>query len=319
MTELITAQTVPNIRADKGNDMTALQKIEADVISQDAGLLAVISRAASDPTVDIDKLERLLAAQERVEANQARRQYIDAKLAMRPFLPEITMKGKITIKKEGRIIQETPFARFEDIHEAITPVLTEHGFDLSFQNSMAPDGKVRVTTILTHRSGHSEDTYFDVPHDSSGSKNAVQAIGSSTSYGKRYGTLSILNIRVCGEDDNASTAVTPKMEANDRVNNPTPAPKKERAAPLDGPYKSKTALWAAARKFSSEVYGCGDSDMLEAFLASDESKAFLAQCERDAPSLLRGSDIEDYTPLDDLIAKMRADFEMIENNPMRAG
>src|SRR5690606_4825161 len=106
-----------------------------------------------------------------------------------------------------KIIQETPFARFEDIHLAVMPILTRHGFDLSFRNGLSPEGKVRVTTILSHIGGHSEETYFDLPHDSSGSKNAVQAVGSSTSYAKRYGVLSILNIRVAGEDDDAVAAV----------------------------------------------------------------------------------------------------------------
>lgn len=190
--------------------MTALQKIdEVEVVTQEAGLLAVISRAASDPNVDIDKLERLLAAQERVQANQAKSAFTQAKLAMRPELPEITMKGRITIRDKNdanNIIQETPFARFEDIHEAVTPILSAHGFDLSFRNGLAPDGKVRVTTVLSHIEGHTEETFFDLPHDSSGSKNAVQAVGSSTSYGKRYGTLSILNIRVAGEDDDGQAA-----------------------------------------------------------------------------------------------------------------
>ena len=71
------------------------------------------------------------------------------------------------------------------------------------------EGKVRVTTILTHRDGHSEETYFDLPFDSSGSKNNVQAVGSSTSYAKRYGVLSILNLRVAGQDDDAQSAIPP--------------------------------------------------------------------------------------------------------------
>ena len=108
-------------------------------------------------------------------------------------------------------------------------------------------------------------------------------------------------------------------DATERVNNPTPAPKKAKPEKLAGPYTSKTALWAAVRKFSSELHGCGDSDMLEAFLADKDSIALLAQCERDAPGLLRDSDIADYVPLEELIARMRADFEFIENNTLRAG
>lgn len=176
-----------------------------------ASLIEVIANAARNPQVDIDKMERLFAMQERLLAQQAKAEFVGAKVAMAPLIPAINMRGRIVIKDKnsGEITQETPFARFEDIHEAVMPILTEHGFDLSFKNGLAPDGKVRVTTILSHVSGHSEETYFDLPHDSSGSKNAVQAVGSSTSYAKRYGVLSILNIRVAGEDDDATTAIVP--------------------------------------------------------------------------------------------------------------
>ena len=166
------------------------------------GILAVIERAARDPNVDVDKMERLFAMQERVLAQQAKVAFTEAKIAMRPELPEVTMKGMIRIPgKNGAAGQETPFARFEDIHAIVMPILTQHGFDLKYKNGLAPDGKVRVTTILSHVGGHEESTDFDLPHDSSGSKNAVQAVGSSTQYGKRYGTVSILNLRISGEDD----------------------------------------------------------------------------------------------------------------------
>jgi hypothetical protein len=45
-----------------------------------------------------------------------------------------------------------------------------------------------------------------LPHDSTGSKNAVQAVGSSTSYGKRYTACALLNITSRGEDDDGETA-----------------------------------------------------------------------------------------------------------------
>lgn len=186
-----------------------------------AGLLAVIERAARDPNTDVDKMERLFALQERVIERQSKAAFTEAKISMRPHLPAIDQRGRIIIRDKNnpdKIIQETAFSRFEDIHAAVEPVLIEHGFDLKFKNGTAPDGKVRVTTVLAHVGGHEEDTYFDLPHDSSGSKNAVQAIGSSTSYAKRYGTIAILNLRVAGEDDDGkkggANTVTDDQEAN---------------------------------------------------------------------------------------------------------
>lgn len=99
------------------------------------------------------------------------------------------------------------------------------------------------------------------------------------------------------------------------------APTKKRAEPLEGPHTSKTALWKAVRAFVHEVHGCGDSDMFEALLADKDNVDLLKQCRRDAPQLLDGgSDMpDDYEPINDLIKRMRRDFDLIDNNALRAG
>lgn len=281
------------------NAVTKPESIDAAVVEYGASVLEVISRAARDPSVDIDKMERLIAMQERIEAKQAKASFTAAKLALRPALPEITMRGHIVIRDKidpNKIIQDTPFARFEDIHSAIVPVLTEHGFDLSFKNGLSPDGKVRVTTVLDHKDGHSEETYFDLPHDSSGSKNAVQAVGSSTSYAKRYGVLSLLNIKVVGEDDDATEGG--KDPPTVRVK-------------LDGPYTSPTALKRAVHEADREIRACGDPDMLDAYLRTSDFKELVAQLENDAPEYLHGGDKlpPEYEPLKPLVQRMRKDLE----------
>lgn len=252
----------------------AIEPADGAVTDYNGGLLAVIERASRDPNTDIDKLERLFALGERIEARNAKAAFIAAKIAMRAELPEITMKGAIRIVKDGKVIQETPFAKFEDIHDAVIPVLTAHGFDLSYRNGLAPDGKVRVTTILRGH-GHEEETEFDLPHDSSGSKNSVQAVGSSTSYGKRYGTLSILNIKVAGEDDDGNAA-----SYKDSTGEPMARTK------LDGPHTSKTALREAIGNLRYKVRDCIDTASLNELLKSE--KATIDQAERDWAMLLDG-------------------------------
>lgn len=248
----------------------------AEVQDYSSGILSVIERAVRDPSVDIDKMERLFALQERVLERSAKATFTAAKVAMAPRLPAIDQRGRIIIRDKGdskKIIQETPFARFEDIHEAVMPILTEEGFDLAFRNGMAPDGKVRVTTVLSHVGGHSEETYFDLPHDSSGSKNAVQAIGSSTSYARRYGVVSILNLRVAGEDDNGAEA------SNMRAGGEEPLPR----AKLEGKYPSAAKLKEALREFSNKLRTTGDVNALQR-----EYKDALEQANRDLPVWISG-------------------------------
>lgn len=251
---------------------------DAAPVDYAGGLLAVIERAARDPNVDIDKMERLLSMQERVQERQAKQAFTEAKIAMRPELPEVTMKGHIVIRDKNdanKIIQDTPFARFEDIHDAVVPILTLHGFDLAFRNGLSPDGKVRITTILSHINGHSEETVFDLPHDGSGSKNSVQAVGSSTSYGKRYGVLSALNIKVAGEDDNGAAA---------SYKDPTGEPMAR--TKLEGPHTSKSALKAAVQTIRYKVGSCQSVEDMNALLKAE--KPTIDQAKRDWGALLTG-------------------------------
>src|SRR6185503_15653016 len=92
-----------------------------------------------------------------------------------------------------------------------------HGFALSFRTGSAPDGKLTVTGILSHRAGHQEETTLALMHDSTGSKNSVQAVGSSISYGKRYTAGALLNITSRGEDDDGKLAGAPEYITETQV------------------------------------------------------------------------------------------------------
>ena len=183
------------------------------VQSESAAVLSMIERVARDPAVDIDKLERLMKMH-REAVERASRVAFDAALAeMQPELPAIDRKGRIEVRakgadgqRNGAIQQNTPYALWEDINEAIKPILHKYGFSLSFRAGTAPDGKVTVTGILSHNGGHRESDTFTLQHDSTGSKNAVQAVGSSNSYGKRYTAINLLNITTRGQDDDGIAA-----------------------------------------------------------------------------------------------------------------
>ena len=177
------------------------------VINQAAAIISVIERAATNPDVDIDKMERLLEMQERIMARDAKASYASALAAMAPELPVIGERGGI--KDRNGNVQST-YALWEDINDAIKPVLAAHGFALSFRTGRE-DGQITVTGVLSHRDGHSEETTITLPHDSSGSKNAVQAVGSSTSYGKRYTAGLLLNLTSRGEDDDGVAGGTKQI------------------------------------------------------------------------------------------------------------
>lgn len=169
------------------------------VVAADAPtIMAVIAKAAGDPNTDVDKLSRLMDLYERISDRNAKAAYLSALAEMQPQLPEIEEAGGI--KNRDGDVQST-YALWEDVNRAVKPILHEHGFAISFRVGSAADGRLTVTGVLSHREGHQEETTITLPHDSSGSKNAVQAVGSSTSYGKRYTAMALLNLTSRGEDD----------------------------------------------------------------------------------------------------------------------
>ena len=116
--------------------MKAVAKTETTgtaVADYGASLMQVIAKAASDPNVDIDKMERLLQMQERVQDRSAEVAFSEAFADMQPELPSISHNGQIVHK--GNVISE--FSDWPNINKVVTPVLSKHGFSLSFKPGKA--------------------------------------------------------------------------------------------------------------------------------------------------------------------------------------
>jgi hypothetical protein len=166
------------------NELTASNESNA--------LMAVIERVAMSENADIAKLEKMLDMQERV-LNRNAAQSFTADMAM--------MQGEMPRVFKLASGHNTTYARLEDINDTIRPVLQRFGFAVTFNIDQPTPKDVKVTAILSHRDGHKETSSLTLPCDTSGSKNAVQAVGSTISYGKRYSMCALLNIST-GDDTN---------------------------------------------------------------------------------------------------------------------
>ncbi len=164
-------------------------------------IISMIGRIASDPNVDISKMQALMEMREREIERTAISEYTAAFSKMQVDLPAIEQRGKIGNKQGGT---QSGYALWEDINKQIKPVLTRNGFALSFKTSAGE--RTSVTAILKHVGGHKEEATVELPNDNSGSKNSVQGVGSSITYGKRYAASAILNLTSHGEDDDAHAA-----------------------------------------------------------------------------------------------------------------
>lgn len=199
-------QPSQGVEVTSGSPTPAMSPERPPALSGDA-LLDVIARAARDPAVDVDKFERLLGLKREVARDVAEREFNAAFAELGPDLPIIDRKGTIIVYSKrdrelpggpplgARPIQKTPYATFEDILEAVRPVLYAHGFAIRFEYETTAEGKLITTAILSHRGGYNAKASSPpLMHDTTGSKNATQAIGSSLSYGMRYALRAVVPI-----------------------------------------------------------------------------------------------------------------------------
>jgi hypothetical protein len=195
------AQIVPSITQDAGQRKRR-RGFRSPGQTDVSFLARIIERASENPKTEIEKLRLLSEMQQTILTRNARTAFTGALVELQMDLPIIIERGDIKDRKGE--VQDT-YALWEDINEAIRPILARHGFALSFR--MGRDGQlVAVTGVLIHRLGHSEETTITLPTDFTGGKNGAQAIGSSSSYGKRYTAMALLNITSRGEDDDGDAA-----------------------------------------------------------------------------------------------------------------
>lgn len=174
---------------------------------------AEMIRMAVEGKADLDKLEKLLAIQERWEANEARKAYHEAMAAFKKNPPKIEKDKKVgyDAKTGGRV--GYTHASLANVVEKITKSLSEHGLSASWRTQQ--NGKIVVTCRITHVNGHSEETTLSADADSTGSKNSIQAIGSTITYLERYTLLASLGLAThdMHDDDGARSNDNPLTEA----------------------------------------------------------------------------------------------------------
>lgn len=166
-------------------------------------ILAVIARAAADPQVDVTKMERLFALQERMLARQAEEAFNRAMSDCQAEMPKV-------LRDATNPSTNSRYARLESLNKAAIPVYTRHGFSLSFGSADCPTVDYhRITCVVSHKGGHTRNYQVDLPRDDMGAKGnqnktKMHGAGSTFSYGRRYLTLLIFNISLVNEDDDGN-------------------------------------------------------------------------------------------------------------------
>jgi len=166
---------------------------------------AEMIRFAVESGADLEKLERLMILNERWEANEARKAYHKAMSAFKANAPKIEKDKKVGYSTDkGRV--GYAHATLGNVTEKISAELSKHGLSASWKTRQ--DDKIHVTCRVTHVQGHFEETTLSAPADTSGSKNAIQAIGSTITYLERYTLLALTGLATFDQDDDGVAAGT---------------------------------------------------------------------------------------------------------------
>lgn len=166
----------------------------------------------------IETLEKLMALQERHEANQARKAFDDAMAAAKSEIPTIRKNRQVGFDSKKQGASRTDY-RHEDLAEiarTVDPILSKHGLSYRFKTSSNPNEPISVTCRVSHRLGYSEENTLSAGRDDSGNKNSIQAIGSTLTYLQRYTLKAALGL-AASHDDDGQTSEAPAMITQDQV------------------------------------------------------------------------------------------------------
>lgn len=204
-----------------------------------------------------DTLEKLMTLQERWEKNQARKSFDAAMAALRAEMPDIVKSSTVDYKNKTGERTQYKFEDLSLVTTALSPVMAKHGLSFRWRTDQQ-NGGVTVTCVISHRDGHYEETSLHAAPDNSGSKNSIQAIGSTVTYLQRYTLKAAVGVAASRDDDGqaATAQPTPQAPAVDPREEAAPIIEMIKSAQLvaDSGLRERIKEEAAKRKLSQAAF-----------------------------------------------------------------
>lgn len=180
--------------------MSAVPQVQRDLPAATAPAQAMtpdrLLALAVQQGADLEKLERLMALQERWEANEARKAFNESFAAFKAEAVEIIKNKQVT---DGPL-KGKRYAELFSVVNAVTPALSRHGLSASWRLTKDEKDWIEVTCTLKHILGHSDSVSMGGPPDAGGAKSAIQARASTISYMERYTLKAICGVAEQGDD-----------------------------------------------------------------------------------------------------------------------
>lgn len=160
---------------------------------------------------DLDKLERLIAMNDRIQAQAAEQEFNGAMARVQSEMRKVSTDAQNPQTRSR-------YASYAAIDKALRPIYGREGFSLSFDTADAPAPEtIRVLCLVSHQAGHTRTYHIDMPADGKGAKGndvmtKTHASGSAMTYGMRYLVKMIFNVAVGEADDDGNGAITFEVE-----------------------------------------------------------------------------------------------------------
>jgi hypothetical protein len=187
--------------ADEPQVPEVVTEPQLPAVVEEAGTPAALLQMAVAKDLDLEKLERLMALQERWNADQARKAFYHAMTEFQGMMSTLEKDAEVKYTGKGGQVTHYKHSSLGAIADEIRGPCQACGLSYRFEYApAAQQGYTTVSCVVTHIAGHSERTSLDVPGDMSGGKNAIQALGSSLTYAHRYTVLPAFGL-VTGIED----------------------------------------------------------------------------------------------------------------------
>ena len=170
-----------------------------------AAMISMIERMAKDPTVDVEKMARILEMRYQLQQQQALTEFNNA-------LAEAQAEMDPVRKDCQNPQTRSRYASFYALDEAVRPVYTSKGLTVSFDTDPANSkpGEIMVLAYVS-LGGYTRTYRIPMPNDGIGAKGGMvmtktHAMGSAITYGRRYLLSAIFNIATADSDDDGNAA-----------------------------------------------------------------------------------------------------------------
>lgn len=156
--------------------------------------------SAIDKGLPVETMERLFALREKVKAEYAKEQFIEAMSKFQGVCP-IIEKDKAVNDKNG--VLRYKYAQLDSIVEQVKKPISENNFSYDFITEDIVEGTekfIKITCNVTHSAGHSKPSSIKIPIGAEAFMTDVQKYGARITFGKRYTFCNAFGI-ITGDED----------------------------------------------------------------------------------------------------------------------